>query len=124
MTNRAERVREAFEDVPRIDDPDAVQRHAANNRYPDEVVPDDGPVPDPHHAYRATPTIEVPDWVVFAVQEMLQSYDNPDEDTVQDLLFEVVQDYPDYVTKHGHDVFDVVLGRVGRDPNGGDEGDD
>jgi len=112
MSDRADRIREAFEDVPRIENPDKFERHSANKSYPEEVVPQDGPVPDPYHYYETEVTVEVPDWVVYALESSLETYDDPDEETAEGLILDIVQLQQNHVTRDGERAIDVALERV------------
>lgn len=123
MTNCEERIREAFEDVPRIEDPDEVDQYAATRNFPSEVVSVDGPVPDPRHNYKTSVTVEVPDWVVYSVEAQLKHYDVVDEGRAEDVLLETVQIYANHVTEDGDRVVDLVLDRLAAEENGGDETD-
>jgi len=124
MPDREERICEAFDDVPRIENPKPINRWAASQQFPAVVVPADGPIPDPHHDYRASMTVEVPDWIVYSVETMLEGYDDLNEGDVEDMLLDFVQLHPDYVTSDGRSVFDVVLDRDGDDLNRGEPADD
>jgi hypothetical protein len=102
-----------FEDVPRIENPTEVHRFGAERKYPPAVVPDGGPIPDPHHDYRPNVTVAVPDWVVAALAWQLSEREDATEDDLRDLVFECVQISPTYVTEQSDDLVDLLL-------NGGD----
>jgi len=55
-------IREAFNDVPQLDNPTPRQRSSARNHFPDLVVPDDGPVPDPKLSHPVT--LDAPPWLL------------------------------------------------------------
>lgn len=104
----------AFEDVPHIENPNERQRAHSRLQYPTEAVPDEGPVPDPHHALTPSVTVEIPDWVTASILSRLDLTEDLTEADVHDIGFEYVQVSPVYITSSGHDLIDELVNGEGR----------
>lgn len=109
----------AFEDVPRIDDPDDTQRMMARQQYPDVVVPDEGPIPDPEYG-RVVTEIEVPEWVLASAYDRAQARAEkhpdrePNQGSVTDNLLSMFYVWEMYRTPDGRDAVEAVLDEVER----------
>jgi len=99
-------IRAAFEDVPRVHDPDSRTRLAAEAWYPEVVVPDEGVVPDPDagtiHAEVVTPR-----WVLAAAFDNLSA--GATRGSVIDYLLSASNVCEHYVTLDGRDAADAIL---------------
>lgn len=97
-----EPLRESFADVPKIENPTDDERLGARLKYPPEVVPDEGPIPDPYYTQRVDHTIDVPLWVVESVAHRLRQQDEPlTTDKVDDIAFEYAQPWTTFTVLDG-----------------------
>lgn len=104
-------VEAAFEDVPSVERDD-ITHYGATSRYPDAIVDADTEadhVPDPYHKYTPEVEIEVPDWVVASVAWQLSQQHDPDESAFHDIIFEIVEVRPTFVTSDGEDLAELLL---------------
>jgi len=104
-----EGIRAAFADVPRLDDPTPRQRLVASGWYPDVVVPDEGPIPDPS-AGRIDVEVVTPPWVLASV--VADDRFGPHRATVINGLLARQCVHEHYVTPDGRDAVDVLLERL------------
>lgn len=77
LNGREDALREAFADVPRIENPTDEERQGARYTFPPEVVPDEGPIPDPHHQIRKPVTFDLPLWVLESMAYRFRQADEP-----------------------------------------------
>lgn len=103
-----------FDELPWIDEPTDMERYAAKLKYPSDIVPDEGPVPDPHHGHRVTCTIRVPEWVVASLAHRFREMDEPPVvDRVHDFALEYVAMHTEFVADETDEpLADVVKRRV------------
>lgn len=109
-TTEAE-IRAAFEDVPRADEPEnlPVTRETARAWFPDAVVDDDGPVPDPDDRI-VDVEIEVPDWLVAtAYYKHRESGAEVSRQAVADTLLNYRQAYEHWVLSDGSDAVEAIV---------------
>lgn len=104
---------EAFADVPRLEEPTPTEREIASVWFPPSVVPESGPIPDPHHMSEFTGTIELPPWVLYAVHwYTLRQQRGEGSDTrpgdVADAIYQYFTYDPTYVDQNGVNVVDVL----------------
>ncbi len=102
-------IREAFADVPRVDDPERVDRLVAKATFPDVVV-GDGSVPDTFAGHDEI-EVETPPWVLAAVYDRFEGT-NPSRDAVADALLELCQRHERHVLPDGRGAVDVLLGAL------------
>jgi hypothetical protein len=68
----AEEIRAAFDDVPHLDEPTQRERRSARQYYPDIVVPNEGPIPDPQH--KIAVTLDAPPWLLASAYDKSRSH--------------------------------------------------
>jgi len=107
-----EEIRTAFADVPRLDDPEPRERRNANSWYPEVVVPDTGPVPDPD-AGTMRHEMTAPRWVLASVYDSLRP--GADRSCAIDYLLSTYDLHQVYMTPDGRRAPDVIAEAVNHD---------
>lgn len=96
-----------FDAIPTIDAPTEEERELARERYPPEAVPDDGPVPDPHHQVGVPVDIVVPDWAVAAARWRCGVH-GIHEDATAAWVQEYAYPEPRFITRRGEEVATLI----------------
>lgn len=95
--------------IPTIEHPTREDRDRARLLYPDEWVPDEGPIPDPGFSMQLETEVIVPEWVLDVVGDRLE-YRQANSDAPTDpsdataFIVEYVQVYEHFVTPGGEPV--------------------
>jgi hypothetical protein len=107
-------IQAAFEDVPRAEEPQHLPYTAETARatFPDDVVDDDGPVPDPDDRIR-TVEIETPAWVLAtAYAKHRERGSEVSRAAVGDTFLTHCQAYEKWVLSDGTDAIEAIIDAV------------
>lgn len=104
-----------FDAMPVLEDPTARERRNAAMILPPWAVPDEGPIPDPHHTHVGEEDIVVPRWALEAASWRLSHADPEDVDRakVEGILVEYAAVRERFVTPDGRDAVDELLDEFG-----------
>jgi len=106
-------IREAFADVPRLESPTERERRQARHSFPEVVVPDDGPIPDP--TMQTPVVLDAEPWLLASVYDHATRRSDTERHRVEDLFLSRRQAVEEWVLPDGTDAVDVVLEALRRD---------
>ena len=103
------RIPAPFDQVPVLEEPSEKDRRIASVNYSPDAIPEEGPMPDPHHqAVREVPHV-VPEWALEAARWRLDRADDPGGGKVEMFLMEYAYVRERFVTPDGRDAVDFLL---------------
>ena len=108
----AEEIRAAFDDVPRLENPSEKERSFAHYRFPEVVVPESGPIPDPQT--EQTVTLDAPPWLLATVYDLATRKDGgkATRQSVEDRFLSRYQAWEEWRLPDGTNAVDAVLDAV------------
>jgi len=106
-------IREAFADIPRLESPTERERWRARHNFPEVVVPDEGPAPDP--AMQTPVELDAEPWLLASVYDHASRRGDSERQRVEDLFLSRRQAVEEWVLPDGTDAVDVVLEALRRD---------
>lgn len=95
-----------------IEDPTPEQRLVAQQLFPPELAPDEGPVAKVPNNVTVTVSIAVPSWLVDVLAWRLEEYDGADEERLDDLVLDYLQPDYQFLTPDDERLEDVLLDDV------------
>lgn len=113
-----EEIRAAFDDVPRLENPSEKERSFAHYRFPEVVVPESGPIPDPQN--EQTVTLDAPPWLLATVFDLTTRNDGGEatRQSVEDRFLSRYQAWEEWRLPDGTDAVDVILDAVAEGDDG------
>ena len=107
-------IRAAFDDVPHLQDPTASERSTARHHFPDEVVPDEGPIPDP--TMQTAVQLDAEPWLLASVYEKGQRRGDSERQPIEDLFLERRRAVEQWVLPDGTNAVDAVVAALQVEP--------
>lgn len=113
-----EEIRAAFDDVPRLEDPTKDERLTARHLFPELVVPDQGPIPDPSRSLSVT--LDAPPWLLASAysKERAQSGSEATYQSVEDRFLSRRQAIEEWVLPDGTDAVGAVAAALQEETDG------
>lgn len=108
---------EHYDELEMIEDPTPEQRLVAQQLFPPELAPDDGPVAEVPTNVTVEIEIVVPEWLLDVLDWRLDQRESDDEPRLDDLVLDYLQ--PDYQfrTPSGEPLEDILLDDVDEEPD-------